>query len=622
MRRVCVDFRVTNNFSRRIQINNDRPWNRHIAPRVSHGEQYIAELARFATKITANFEIVLISLFPPPYFTLEGASDNYNARRMWPTKSDIPTNSQLFETSLSNKLSLFYDSEFLYDWYTMARSRKVHHESEEESLDSSRSNNKERRRQNRRSKERKSSSDDESSAIMESIDNADLLDLVQRKKWDTVLYRVLKEPDSAFIKFTGRSSNSPSAGNLLLHEVCKKNPPMDIVEALIESNEEAVTTKGHSGYLPFHYACAHGASIDLIRLLLSLHPEAIKTVDDEEGILPLHLACKLGITKEEVYMCLLMAYPESSMIRDQYGRLPMDYAKSIRKDSHRKVAIQCLKRATWLETAAQQAREQTEADFQKRIKGYEQFQAQQLKTIEEVHTQEIADLEAKVEHKEEELAEKCQELKELDKHLQEMADEFRKRAESTDKATKAKNRKLQLQLEDAEEEAAKSKKELELKDKHVGSLLLKLEEVKSLNDSLKQQLVERTEELDLAMDDVDTMTKHTEWLQSVKKQIEDLVTSESPVRQVLPKRESRSKKRSTSKKNRTSRSVSSNRSPSVSSRRSSKPLRSPSVSSKRSEKMLRGSSPRVSSRKNNFFPADDDSRDPLMGSRLTGSYRE
>ena len=504
----------------------------------------------------------------------------------------------------------------------MARSRKVHHEREEESLGSSRSRNKERRRQHRRSKERKSVSDDEGSAIMESIDNADLLDLVQRKKWDTVLYRVLKEPDSAFIKFNGRSSNSPSAGNFLLHEVCKKNPPMDIVEALIESNEEAVTTKGHSGYLPFHYACAHGASIELIRLLLSLHPEAIKAVDDEEGILPLHLACKLGITKEEVYMCLLMAYPESSMIRDQYGRLPMDYAKSIRNDSHRKVAMQCLKRATWLETAAQQAREQTEADFQKRIKSYEQFQAQQLKTIEEVHTQEIADLEAKVEGKEEELAEKCQELKELDKHLQEMADEFRKRAESTDRATKAKNRKLQLEIEEANEEAAQSKKELELKDKHVGSLLLKLEEVKSLNESLKQQLVERTDELDLAMDDIDTMTKHTEWLKSVKQQIEDLVTSASPVRE-LPKRESRSKKRSTSKKNRTSRSLSSNRSPSVSSaRRSQKALRSPSLSSRRSEKMLRGSSPRVSSRKNEFFPADDDSRDPLTGSRITGSYRE
>lgn len=502
----------------------------------------------------------------------------------------------------------------------MPRSLKAH-ESDEGSLRSARSRNKERRRQHRRSKERKALSDDESSGIMESIDNADLLDLVQRKKWDTVLYRVLKEPDCAFLKFTGRSSNSPSAGNFLLHEVCKKNPPIDLVEALLESNQEAVTAKGHSGYLPFHYACAHGASIDVIKLLLSLHPEAIKVADDEEGILPLHLACKLGITKEDVYMCLLTAYPEGSMVRDQYNRLPMDYAKSIRNDSHRKVAMQCLKRATWLEAAAQQAREQTEAEFQKRIKGYEQFQAQQLKTIEEVHTQEIADLEAKVEAKDEELEEKCQELKALDTHLQEMADQFRKRAESTDKATKAKNRKLQLELDEANEEAANCKRELELKDKHVGSLLLKIDEVNNRNDSLKQQLVERTEEFDLAMEDIDTMTKHTEWLQSVKEQIKDLVTAESPMLKDLSKRESRSKKRSTPKKNRSSRSLSSRRSPSISSRRSEKPLRSPSVSSRRSEKLrsprFRSSSPRKSA----FFPADED-RDPLMGSRLGGSYRE
>jgi hypothetical protein len=483
--------------------------------------------------------------------------------------------------------------------------RTVQQDSDEEGMEAVLFHKKERRRQHNRSKGKYGGSeeDDDDSGIFESPQNTDLLDLVQRKKWETLMYRVLNEPHAAYVKFTGRSANSTYAGNLLLHEACKKNPPMDIIEALIESNETAVTTKGNSGYLPVHYACAHGASIQLIQLLLSIHPEAVGAVDDEEGILPLHLACRSGMTKEDVFMCLLVAFPEGSMVRDDYGRLPIDYAKSIRGATYRKIAIECLKRATWLEVAAKKSRDRTENEFHQRIKGYEQSQAHQLKLIEEVHTTEIAELEAKLESKDAELSERSHDLEELDKHLQEMTDEFRQRVESTDKATNAKNRKLQGQVDKAKKDATKDKEALELKEEEIVNLSLKLDTTRNLNDTLSEEVEQRTKELDLALDDIETMSKQTEWLKSVKESIKTLSTSEPPLLHNSPKKESfKKKKRSSSKK--------------PSSGRKNKD--SASVSSRRSEKVKRSSSFKLSS----GYKDDDETRDSSFASRLIGSRRE
>lgn len=450
----------------------------------------------------------------------------------------------------------------------------------------------ERRHRYRQSKKE----DDDVSGIFESPENTELLDLVEKKNWETLLYVVLKEPHTAFVKFTGRSTNSPSAGNLLLHEACKQSPPMDVVEALIAANDKAVTTKGNSGYLPLHYACAHSAPIELIRLLLFLNPDAVKVVDEAEGVLPLHLACMTGVTKEDVYMCLLTSYPEGSMIRDDFSRLPIDYAKSIRSDSLRKVAIESLKRATWLESAAKQSKGRTETIYHKRIKGYEQSQAQQLKMIEEVHTKQIAKLEADLQSQKKELSERSQDLEDMDKHLQEMTDDFRERVESSEKLSKAKNRKLQGQIDKAKEEATNAKVALHIKVEEASDLSHKFEEAQKLNDSLSRQLEQRTEELDLALEDIESLNKRSEWLESVKESIRDLSNSEPPLLGDRPRKELSKKDKPRSSKK-------------LGSPRKSR-VRSSSVSSRRSEKMK-------ASRK-----ATEETRDPSFASRTIGSHRE
>mmetsp|Transcript_26752 Transcript_26752/g.62523 ORF Transcript_26752/g.62523 Transcript_26752/m.62523 type:complete len:509 (-) Transcript_26752:1004-2530(-) len=372
------------------------------------------------------------------------------------------------------------------------------------------------------------SQEDDSSAIFESPNNAELLDLIQKKKWEQLLYRLLNDPHAAYVIFTGRSTTSTSDGNLALHEACKHDAPIDIVEALIESNEKAIMTKGNKGYLPLHCACDSGASVEVIEFLESLYPEGVKLVDDEDGYLPLHLACKAGKTKEEVYRCLLTSYPEAYQIQDYFGRLPIDYAKNILSEGYRNVAVECMERASWLERASKNARERTEKDYQQRIKGYEQFQAQQLKMIEDVHTKEIANFEATVKSQEEEIELRSKDFEALDQHLQAKTKEFLDRVGSLEKSMKTANRQLQGLLDKAKKEKAKTQVALDVKTVEVDDLSTELEQSKALIESLSEQLEQRTEDLEIALEDMDTLNKHAEWLESTLESIRLLSTAVSP----------------------------------------------------------------------------------------------
>ena len=439
--------------------------------------------------------------------------------------------------------------------------------------------------------------EEEHSVIYESPQNTELLNLVQNKKWEKLLYRLLNKPHIAHVKFTGRSMKSISAGNLVLHEACKYDAPIDVIEALIEANDAAITTKGHSGYLPFHCACANGASIELIRLLCSLHPDSARAVDDDESVLPLHLACKTAVTKEEVYMCLLTSYPEGARIRDDFGRLPIDYAKSIRSDVHRKIAIECLHRANWLESAAKYSRERTESEYHRMIRGYEQVQAQQLKVIQEVHAQEIGELEVVLEIHKEELSERSKDIEELDHHLQEKTDEFHHRVESLEKSMKTKSRKLQGQIEKAKQETTKTQVTLDLKIGESIDLSQKLEQAKNIIESLTQQLEQRTEDIELALEDIETLNRHSEWLESVLGSIRNLSNSESPL--MTSTYESAAQSGPDPK------------------------IDTCSVSSKPSKLLLRGGSSRVSVGPNTSRKGSIEKReDASIESRIKGSRRE
>jgi hypothetical protein len=77
----------------------------------------------------------------------------------------------------------------------------------------------------------------------------EILELIEKSLWDDVIKRIEDYPSDASLFFGSKGSS-----NLAIHETCKQQPPIEVLEALIEANPNSVMTKGQWGYLPIHYA--------------------------------------------------------------------------------------------------------------------------------------------------------------------------------------------------------------------------------------------------------------------------------------------------------------------------------------------------------------------------------
>jgi hypothetical protein len=369
----------------------------------------------------------------------------------------------------------------------------------------------------RQSKSGSSSDDDSGSqkAFMtayEKPEDVELLGTIRNKDWSRLMRRVETHPHVAFVKFSGR--DSLSKGNSVLHEVCKNNPTVDIIETLIDANESAITLKGNGGSLPLHYACATGASTEVIQYLVSNYPEAVSTTEDNERALPLHFACKIGVS-EDAFMLLLTHYPQGAAIRDYFGRLPLEYAKNIQCDVTRRVAIECLNRAKWLQKATHFSKKRTESDFQRRVRGYEESQARHLKMIQEVHEEEIAELENIVKSQKLELSKTQKTLVELEEEFQNKIEEHEKDLESL----------------------TKLRVSLDLKTAKIAELTQTLEETQDQNNNLSKELEVRNSEYEIALEDVEMLNKHSEWLESIVTSIRDIASAEAPIVKSLHQRD-------------------------------------------------------------------------------------
>jgi hypothetical protein len=82
----------------------------------------------------------------------------------------------------------------------------------------------------------------------------DFLSLIEKNSWEALIEKVKEDPSLAFSPLSGASSwSSGSQGNLALHEVCKQQPTVAVIEALMQAYPDAVRTRGQWGYLPLHY---------------------------------------------------------------------------------------------------------------------------------------------------------------------------------------------------------------------------------------------------------------------------------------------------------------------------------------------------------------------------------
>jgi hypothetical protein len=201
-------------------------------------------------------------------------------------------------------------------------------------------------------------------------------DEIQRRRevveqaWDQVR-RWLRTHDDPQVRAEAASIRG-QADVAPLHLICKlSNPPTDIVRAILDASHDAASSVDAHGWLPLHYACAKGASTEVLQVLIEAYPEG-KLVQDNQsrtplhfyvtrnsdlptvmatnvsllsdsgaaampdrgGMFPIHYACAYG-NYPAVLKVLKDAYPEGITVRESKGRTPMHLAMS---NTHRETS--------------------------------------------------------------------------------------------------------------------------------------------------------------------------------------------------------------------------------------------------------------------------------------------
>jgi len=192
-----------------------------------------------------------------------------------------------------------------------------------------------------------------------------------------------------FRRLPGASRERRPNGNSALHEVCKRQPPISVIDVLLEAHEDAIRWHGEYGYLPLHFACTSGASFEVVTRLLEIYPAATRCRDDLEDALPIHLAAKWGAS-EDVVMEILTAHPEGSFMKDALGKTPIEYAEALPEGDVRKYAINALSTAPVLISTAKAASERVQWEWETKINGVNQAHTEFVRQLEERHEEEIS----------------------------------------------------------------------------------------------------------------------------------------------------------------------------------------------------------------------------------------
>ena len=163
--------------------------------------------------------------------------------------------------------------------------------------------------------------------------------------WESLMRRIVTHPREASYK--DKCKNTP------LHVSCRRQPPPEVVEALLNANPDALTSKTVDGMTPLHFCCFCGSepsTIDKVLLLPNYdhdtirhhyhqeddNPTTLRELVDRRGRTPLHCVCAGFRSKHrlDVVRMLLELDPSCAITPDERGRTPLslivdDYAEEL-----------------------------------------------------------------------------------------------------------------------------------------------------------------------------------------------------------------------------------------------------------------------------------------------------
>ncbi len=147
---------------------------------------------------------------------------------------------------------------------------------------------------------------------------------------------------SAFVALFKKPSNDA------LFTALDKHASLQEIQSIVKANPKAVRKKMQEiqtsdpappwgvrnkhgrGWLPLHFACAKGASLEIIQYLVEQYPASIKVKNDplmeglSAGYLPLHVSCE--VNSFEVARFLVETYPKALRVKTDHDDLPLHLA--------------------------------------------------------------------------------------------------------------------------------------------------------------------------------------------------------------------------------------------------------------------------------------------------------
>jgi Ankyrin repeats (3 copies) len=159
--------------------------------------------------------------------------------------------------------------------------------------------------------------------------------LLADRDWETLLAAVEEDPGLARQWIYGLDPEGPCVWKRLpLHLACAYGAPLGLILVLLRADPEGLSaTDPRDGCTPLHLCCAHQAPLPLVRLLLERRQDSVQ-VGDRFGRLPLHAAV-LAQAPYGIIEALVEEYPGTVLAKDTHGKSAVDYAmKLYEKNKH------------------------------------------------------------------------------------------------------------------------------------------------------------------------------------------------------------------------------------------------------------------------------------------------
>jgi hypothetical protein len=161
--------------------------------------------------------------------------------------------------------------------------------------------------------------------------------LFEDRDWEALLAAVELDPPLAHQWIYGLDPDEPCVWKRLpLHLACAYGAPLGLIMVLLRAYPAGVdAVDPRDGRTALHLCCHHAAALPIVRLLLERRQHAVH-VADRLGRLPLHVAV-LADAPYGIIEALVEEYPGTVLTRDARGQSAVDYATRLyneRKKDH------------------------------------------------------------------------------------------------------------------------------------------------------------------------------------------------------------------------------------------------------------------------------------------------